>query len=87
MRPRNEERTLTECEEDARGAADEAEIAAFEALLDTPPRSAGGALAMIEYLKAFDFDTIPGATPRFIATRLRSPLITREGIASAPQAS
>ena len=69
-------RGVTEADEAAYHAANEVEERAFEAPLDMPLQTAQGAVAQIEYLRQLDFDLISGASRRFLATLLRSPLIT-----------
>jgi hypothetical protein len=71
----NEGREVTEADEAAWSAANEAEEDAFEALITLPPVTMPGLRAAVHYFIEFETACVPGATDRFLTALLASPLL------------
>jgi hypothetical protein len=72
----NEGREVTEADEAAWSAANEAEENAFEALITLPPVTLPGFRAAVHYFIEFETECIPGATDKFLSALLASPLLS-----------
>jgi hypothetical protein len=72
----NEGRKVTEADEAAYTAANEAEEEAFEALITLPPVTMPGLRAAVHYFIEFETECIPGATDKFLTALLASPLLS-----------
>jgi hypothetical protein len=73
---RNEVRVVTEADEAAWTAANEAEEEAFEDLITLPPVTMPGLRAAVHYFIEFETECIPGATDKFLTALLASPLLS-----------
>jgi hypothetical protein len=71
----SEGREVTEADEAAWSTANEAEEDAFEALITLPPVTLAGFRAAVHYFIAFDTEGIDGASDRFLAALLASPIL------------
>jgi hypothetical protein len=71
----NEGREVTEADEAAYAAANDAEVEAFEALLTLPPVTVAGFRAAVHYFIEFETECIPGATDKFLTALLASPIL------------
>jgi hypothetical protein len=72
---RNEGREVTDADEAAYEAANQYEEDAFEALITLPPVTLPGFRAAVHYFIEFETDCIPGATDKFLAALLASPVL------------
>jgi hypothetical protein len=71
----NEGREVTEADEEAYEAANDAEEEAFEALITLPPVTIAGMRAAMRYFIEFETDGIQGAPDRFLTAMLASPVL------------
>jgi hypothetical protein len=75
VRARNEDREVTDADEDAWTAALRAEEGAFEALINLPPVTVPFPRAAIHYFTNLDTDCIPCAAEKFLTALLASPVL------------
>jgi hypothetical protein len=73
---RNEGREVTEADEAAWTAANDAEEEVFEALITLSPVTIPGLRAAVHYFIEFETECIPGATDKFLSALLASPLLS-----------
>jgi hypothetical protein len=73
---KNEGREITEADEAAWTAANEAEEEAFEALITLSPITMPGLRAAVHYFIEFEAKCISGATDKFLTALLASPLLS-----------
>jgi hypothetical protein len=72
-----EGREVTEADEAAYEAANQAEVDAFEALITMPPATVAGMRAAMNYFIEFETDGIEGAPERFLTALLASPILAQ----------
>jgi hypothetical protein len=75
VRARMEGREVTESDEVAWKAANDAEEDAFEAFITLPPITVAGMRAAMNYFIEFETDGIVDAPDRFLTTMLASPVL------------
>ena len=73
---RREGREVTEADQAAFEAVNDAEEDAFEAFLTLSPATMPGLRAAVHYFLQLDTEGIPGATDKFLTALLASPLLS-----------
>jgi hypothetical protein len=73
---RDEGREVTEADQAAWTAANEAEKEAFEALITLSPVTKPALRAAVHYFIEFETECIPGSTDKFLSALLASPLLS-----------